>query len=162
MEAYQAIQNRTAQTVAVIKQCLPALNVGGVTAAAHIERSRALGELAQARDEALADADTAGNAENRGFLALQALTLLLPKVAENELDDGIAAESALLDLISPVYSLTPRSSEAALERGKKLLSALNKINDYLAGLTPARAPVSSAGKGSAELAAAMAALPALA
>ncbi len=71
-------------------------------------------------------------------------------------------ESTLLDLLSPAYAVDPRNTELAQKRGKKLVSALNRINDYLAGLTPARAPVSSSGRGVAELEAAMSAQPVLA
>ncbi len=162
MEYYQAVQNRTAQTAAVIRQFVPTLSVGGVTANELLIRSGALDTLAQARDDALADYDAAGNVENQGFVALRALTLSLPKAAQGELEDGIAAESALLDLLSPVYAIEPRSTELALRRGKKLLSALNRIDDYLAGLTPARPPIASAGRGVADLSAAMAAQPGLA
>jgi len=162
MEYYQTIQNRTAQTAAVINQWLPTLSLGGVTAAELLGQSAALAALAQARDDALAAFDAADNAENRAFLALQALTIALPKVAEGELDDAVAAESALLDLLSPVYAIAPRTPESALERGRKLTSALTRINDYFAGLTPARPPVTSGGKGVGEVSAAMAALPAVA
>jgi hypothetical protein len=162
MEYYQTIQNRTAQTAAVINQWLPTLSLGGVTAAELLGQSAALAALAQARDDALAAFDAADNAENRAFLALQALTIALPKVAEGELDDAVAAESALLDLLSPVYAIAPRTPESALERGRKLTSALTRINDYFAGLTPARPPVTSGGKGVGEVSAAMAALPGVA
>ncbi len=102
MEYYQTIQNRTAQTAAVINQWLPTLSLGGVTAAELLGRS------------------AADNAGNRGRLALPALTIALPKVAEGELDDAVAAESALLDLLSPVYAIAPRTTESALEHGRKL------------------------------------------
>jgi hypothetical protein len=101
MEYCQTIQNRTAQTAAVINQWLPTLSLGGVTA-------ELLGRSA------------ADNAGNRGLLALQALTIALPKVAEGEIDDAVAAESALLDLLSPVYAIAPRTTESALEHGRKL------------------------------------------
>jgi hypothetical protein len=161
MEFYQSVQNRAAQTAAVIRQVLPTLSVGGVTVEGLLGQSQALEELAQRRDDALADFDAAGNAENQGFLALRALTLTLPKAAQANLEDGIAAETTLLDLLAPVYAVDPRNTELAQKRGKKLVSALHRINDYLTGLTPARAPVSSAGRGVAELEAAMSAQPAL-
>lgn len=161
MEYYQAIQNRAAQTAAVLKQHFPTMGIGGTTAVQLLERSQALGALAQARDDALAASDAADNAENQGFLNIKALTLALPKVAQAELDDRSDAESALLDLLSPVYAIEPRSTELVLKRGKKLISALTRINDYLVGLTPPRAAITSAGKGVTDLAAAIAAQPAL-
>jgi hypothetical protein len=75
---------------------------------------------------------------------------------------ALFTESTLLDLLSPAYAVDPRNTELAQKHGKKLVSALNRINDYLAGLTPARAPVSSSGRGVAELEAAMSAQPVLA
>jgi len=161
MEYHQTIQNRAAETAAVINQFIPALSIGGVTSAALPTASAEIDTLAQLRDDALAAFDAANNAENHGFLAIQSLTLALPQAAEGDLDDNLPAESALLDLLSPVYSVTPRTTELALERGKKLVSALTRINAYLAGLTPARAPITSGGKGLAQLTAALAAQPGL-
>jgi len=140
---------------------VPALTVGGVTAAALEAQSQALDGLAQNRDDALAEYDTAVNAENLGFLAIRTLTLALPQAAEGELDDSVAAESDLLDLLDPAYAIVPRTTELALARGKKLKSALVKINAYLAARTPARAPITSGGKGVADLSTAMDAQPGL-
>ena len=64
MEFYQSVQNRAAQTATVIRQVLPTLSVGGVTVDGLLGQSQALDELAQRRDDALADFDAAGNAEN--------------------------------------------------------------------------------------------------
>ncbi|MEO5713195.1 MAG: hypothetical protein ABIT37_06875 [Luteolibacter sp.] len=161
MEYHQTIQNRASETAAVINKAIPALTIGGVTSAALLTASAEINILAQLRDDALAAFDAANNAENHGFLAIQSLTLALPQAAEGDLDDGTAAESALLDLLSPVYSVTPRTTELALERGKKLVSALTRINAYLAGLVPARSPITSGGRGLAQLTTALAAQPAL-
>lgn len=161
MEYYQAFQNRAAQTAAVINQAIPALTIGGVTAAELLTKSQALDALAQARDNALADYDVANNAENQGFLTISALSLSLPKSAEGDLDDANEAESDLLDLLDPAYAIKPRTTESALERGKKVVSALTKINAYLAGKTSPLPPVTSGGKGVAQLSAAMAAQPGL-
>ncbi len=161
METYQAFQNRSAQTVAVINQYLPALQLGSTGAAELSAQSQALNALAQLRDDALAAYDTANNAENQGYLAVQRLTLSLPQVAEGELDDGVDAEHDLLHLLSPAYAITPRTTEMALERGKKVVSALTKINAYLTSRIPPRGPVTSGGKGAADLTASMNAQPAL-
>lgn len=161
MEPYQSIQNRAGETAAVIDQYLAGLAIGGVTSAMLIAQADGLGGFAQTRDDALADYDAANNAENRGFLTIQALTLALPKAAEGELDDEIPAESALLDLYLPAYAITPRTTELALQRGKKLVSAITKTNTYLAAQTPARPPITNAGKGIVELTAALEAQPAL-
>jgi hypothetical protein len=161
MEFYQVTQTRAAQTVAVIKQFDPGLTVGGSDIAGLTAQANALEALAQLRDHALADYDAASNAEYQGFLTIQTLDFALPKAAESELDDTIDAESALLDLLSPAYAIKPRSTEFALARGKKLVSALTRINAYLGALNPPRPLVSSGGKGLEQLAAALDAQPAL-
>ena len=146
MEYYQAIQNRANQTVAVINKYLPALKVGGVNAAGLLTQANALDGLAQARDNTLADSDAAINAEHLGFLKLQNLVIGLPQSAEGELDDNVPAESALLDMLSPVYAIVPRTTELAIERGMKLFSTLEKINTYLGSQVPVRADITSGGK----------------
>jgi hypothetical protein len=64
-------------------------------------------------------------------------------------------------LLAPVYSVVPRTTKLALDRGMKLKSALDKINPYLAAQTPARGPVTSGGKGEADLVILLNAQPAL-
>lgn len=161
MEYYQVFQNRAVQTAAVITKFIPTLTVNGVTAAGLLTQSKALDTLAQSRDDALAASDAAVNAESLGQFAIHDLVLSLPHVAEGELDDNVPAESALIDLLAPVYSIVPRTTELALERGMKLKSALDKINPFLAAQTPVRPPVTSGGKGEADLVALMNAQPAL-
>lgn len=162
MEFHQGIQNRTTQTVAVINTFAVGLSVAGVDAAVLAAQGLALDQLAQQRDHALADYDRTNNAERRGLLALQHLVLTLPKVAESELDDHVHEESALIDLLGPVYAIKPRTTEAALSRGRKLASALERIDAYLAGLQPPRAGIVNDAQGLAELNAAMEAQTALA
>ncbi len=161
MEYYQVYQNRAVQTAAVINKYIPALTVGGVNAAALLLQSHALDGLAQLRDDAVAAADGAVNAESLGQGSIHDLVLSLPHSAEGELNDNVPAESALLDLLSPVFAIVPRTTELALERGMKLKSALDKINPYLAAQIPVRGPVTSGGKSEADLVALMAAQPAL-
>ncbi|MEO5715868.1 MAG: hypothetical protein ABIT37_20480 [Luteolibacter sp.] len=161
MEYYQSIQGRTAETVAVVNQHLPGLTIGGVTSAGLLADSQGLGGLAQTRDDALAAYDAANNAENQGFLTIQGLALSLPQADTADLDDEIPAESALIDLFSPVFAIKPRTTALAVERGKKLVSALTKTNAHLTGLTPPRAPITSSGKGLANLTTALDAQPAL-
>ena len=155
MEFYQVTQIRASQTVAVIKQFDPGLVIGGVNIDNLIGQANALEGLAQQRDHVLADHDAAHNAEHQGFLTIQALVLALPKAAEAELDDNLETESALLDLLSPVYAIKPRTTEFALARGKKLVSALTRINAYLTSLDPPRPSITSGGKGVEQLMAAM-------
>ncbi len=162
MEYYQAYQNRAGQTAAVVNQYLPGLTVGAVDAAGLLARSQALAGLAQLRDDALATADTAANAENFGFLAIKKLTVTLPKSIEGELDADVPAEAALLALLAPVYAVTPRTTALALDRAMALKAALEKINPWLAAQTPARSPITSAGTSLADLDALMSAQPALA
>ena len=161
MEYYQAIQNRAAQTAAVIRQYVPTLRVGEITATQLLTQAQELGLLAQQRDDALAAFDTANSAENHSFVALRQLGIALPKAAQGELDDAVEAESALLDLLSPVYSVDPRNSEQAIRRGKKLISALTRIDEYLAAHNPPRSSIRSSGKGIAELSQAIDAQPVL-
>ena len=139
MEYYQVFQNRAVQTAAVITKYIPTLTVNGVTASGLLAQSKALDGLAQSRDDALAASDAAVNAESLGQIAIHDLVLSLPHVAEGELDDNVPAESALIDLLAPVYAIVPRTTELALERGMKLKSALDKINPFLAAQTPVRA-----------------------
>ena len=155
MEHYQVVQNRTNQTIAVIDENIPTLSVAGNTTPDLTMAMNELDSLAQIRDTALADFDQANNAENQGFLNLQRLTLALPQAAEGELDDSVPAESALLDLLSPAYAIKPRTTELALERGKKVFSALTKINLYLGAQTPPRDPITSGGSGIVQLTLAM-------
>ena len=161
MEYYQVYQKRAVQTAAVINKNIPTLKVGGVDAAGLLAQSHALDGLAQLRDDAITTSDGAVNAESLGQTAIHDLVLSLPHVAEGELDDNVPAESALLDLLPPIYAIVPRTTELALERGMKLKSALDKINLYLAAQTPVRGPVTSGGKGVADLVTLMAAQPAL-
>jgi hypothetical protein len=161
MEYYQAIQNRAGQTVAVINENIPTLSVGGVSSAQLLAQSQALTALAQTRDTALDDADAANNTESLGFLTIQALTLALPRTIEGELSEDLPAESALLDLLAPVYGINPSTTELALERGQKLGSALTKINAYLTATVPPRPAITSGGKGLTQLNAALIAQPAL-
>jgi hypothetical protein len=151
MEYYQVYQNRAVQTAAVITKFIPTLMVNGVDAAGLLAQSGALDGLAQKRNDALATADGAVNAESLGQTAIHDLVLSLPHVAEGELDDNVPAEAALVDLLTPVYAIVPRTTELALERGMKLKSALDKINAFLAVQTPVRPPVQSGGKGVADL-----------
>ena len=160
MEYYQAIQNRTGQTVAVINQYLPTLKVGAVDAAGLLALADALNGKAQTRDDALADLDAAVNAENQGFLTIQRLTLALPQAAEGELDDTVPAESALIDLLAPAFAIVPRTTEFALERGHKVVSAVTKINTFLVPAVPPRAAITSGGKGVGDLVTEMNAQPA--
>jgi hypothetical protein len=161
MEFHQAIQNRAGQTVAVTNKYVPTLTVSGVTSAGLLAQSQALDPLAQKRDNAQAAAGAAANAEHLGYAAIRALDFSLPPAAEGELSDTIPAESALLDLLTPVYGVDPRTTELALKRGQKLVAALTSINTYLAGRTPPRGPVTSGGKGVADLSALIDAQPAL-
>jgi hypothetical protein len=155
MEFHQSIQNRTTQTVAVINTFAAGLSVAGVDAAGLAAQGLALDPMAQQRDHALADYDGANNAERRGLLALQHLVLTLPKVVEAELDDHVHEESALIDLLAPAYAIKPRTTEAALSRGHKLASALERINAYLAAMQPPRAGIVNDAQGLVELNAAM-------
>ena len=161
MEYYQAIQNRTGQTVAVIDQYLPTLKAGGVDSADLLAQADALNPLAQTRDNALTDSDSATNAENQGFLTIRGLDLSLPQAAEGELDDTVPAESALIDLLAPAYAVIPRTTEFALERGHKAVSAITRINTFLLAAVPPRDPITAGGKAIADLITAMNAQPAL-
>jgi hypothetical protein len=47
-------------------------------------------------------------------------------------------------LLSPVYSIDPRSTEFAIKRGMKLVGMLTSINEHLAASTmPVRPPLTS-------------------
>ncbi len=161
MEFYQTVAKRSAQTVAVVNQYVPTLKVAGVDAAGLQTQGTALAGLAQLRDDAVATADGAVNAEQLGFSQIHDLVVGLPKDAEGELSDQVPAESALLDLLSPAYAINPRTTDLAIKRGMIVKTALLKINTYLAAQTPPRGPVTTGGKGVTDLSALMDAQPAL-
>ena len=160
MEYYQATQNRAGETVAVINQHVSTLKVGSVGAADLLTQSQALDGLAQARDNALAAFDAAVNAEQQGFVLIRLLTLALPRAAEGDLDAGDETQGDLLHLLDPAFAIVPRTTELALARGKKLVSALTQINAFRAAQVPKLPPITSGGRGVADLATAMAAQPA--
>ena len=160
MEYYQAIQNRAAQTAAVVKQHLPALSVGDVTASQLLALSQQLNALAQQRDDALVAFDTANSELHRALTPLRQLVLALPRVIQGELSDAVEAESALLDLLSPVFAVEARNGELIVRRAMKLASALNAIDAYLAAQTPSRPPIRAGGRGYADLVAMIEAFPA--
>ena len=159
MEYYQAIQNRAAQTAAVVNQHVPGLSVGDVTANQLLTLSQQLNTLAQQRNDALVAYDGANTEMHRSFTTLRQLVLALPKVVQGELSDAVDAESALLDLLSPVFAVDPRNSELVLKRAMKLVSALSAIDAYLAAQTPSRPAIRAGGRGYAELTAMINAFP---
>ncbi len=161
MEYYQQVQKRAQQTAAVINAQIPALTVSAQTSADLLTQATGLDALAQARDTAQTASDNAVNAEAAGYLLLRRLDLGLAQVAGGELDDTIAAEAEQADLLSPVFAIVPDTTETAVKRAKKLQAALEKINPFLAGLTPARGPITTGGRGLPDLIAAIAAQPAL-
>ena len=161
MEFYQSCQNRAIQTIAVINLHAPGMVVGGVNTSALASLCTNLDGLAQARDNKVADEDTARNAENLAYLALRSLTLALPRAAEGELDEEKLEEEKLAGHLDEVFSLTPRTTELAIARGRKLVAALTRINAYLTTRVPARPAITSGGKGLADLQSALDAMPAL-
>lgn len=161
MQNHQAVQNRAGQTAAVIRKFIPTLKVGNIGATELLAQSGALDALAQARDTALTAFDQANNAENQGYLLLRRLGLGLAQAASGELDEEVPAEGALESLLDPAYAIVPRTTELAIQRGQKLVSALAAIDSFLASQTPPRAPITTGGRGRAELVTALTAQPAL-
>ena len=80
MEYYQAIQNRAAQTAAVVKQYVPELSVGEVTADQLLTLSQQLNTLAQQRNDALVAYDAANTEMQRSFTLLRQLVLALRRI----------------------------------------------------------------------------------
>lgn len=161
MELYQFCQNRANQTIAVINQHIPGLTVGGLTAATLSSLCANLDGLAQTRETKVADEDAARNAENLAFRALRTLVLSLPAAADAELDDDNAEEDKLASLLDEVYSVTPRTTESAVARGRKLVAALTKINAWLASRVPPRPAITAGGKSLTDLNTALTNMPAL-
>jgi hypothetical protein len=161
MEFYQQCQNRTEQTVAVINLHIPGLTLGGVTTAGLLSLCNNLDGLALTRDQKVSDLDTAANAENLAYLELKRMTVALPAAAEAALDESNAIEADLISLLDEAYGITPRTVEAAIQRAKKLVTPLTKINAYLAGLIPPRGAVTSGGKGLVDLTSAFTNMPSL-
>lgn len=161
MDYFQAIQNRAAQTAAVVNQYAPELSVGNVTASQLLTLSQELNTLAQQRNDALLAYDAANTEMQHSFTTLRQLVLALPKVIQGELSDAVDAESAMLDMLTPVFAVDPRNSELALKRAMKLISALGAIDAYLAAQTPSRPAIRAGGRGYAELTAMINAFPAV-
>lgn len=159
MEYFQHIQNRTGETVAVIDLHASGMQVGALKSTDLLTRANALTDLAQTRDDSLADYDEAVNAEHLGYFGIRTLTYSLPRLAEGDLDDDDETEAGLLDLLDPAYAVVPRTTEAAIKRGQKIVSAITRIDTHM--VAKAMTPIKSAGKGVGDLAAALAAQPAL-
>jgi hypothetical protein len=161
MEYYQHIQDRAGQTVAVINKYIATLTVGTTTPSDLETDSQALDGLAQTRDNQIALSDEAVNVEQMGFRLIRKMDLAFPAVAEGELDEDVEAEAALLDLFDSAYGIQPRTTEAAIERGHKVVAAVTKANTYLAAQLPVRGPIASGGREVADLTAALGAQPTL-
>lgn len=161
MELYQTIQNRAMQTIAVIGVHMPGLIVGGIHVSTYQSATNNIDATAQTRDTALVVFDAAVNAENLGFLGLRRLTLSLPQAAAAELDDENDKDRKQLNLLDDAYSITPRTTESALKRARKVIAAITPINIYLAAQVPVRGPVTAGGKTIAHLESAKTQQPAL-
>ena len=159
MEYYQIVQSRAYQTVAVLNNFTAGIKVGGITADGLQSQAEALTPLAQTRDDAINTEGASANAEHLGQTQLHTLVVQLPKVAEGELNDAVPEETALIDSLAPVYAIQPSTTALVLERGMRLKSALGPINTYLAAQVPVRGPITSGGKGLADLAALITAQP---
>ena len=159
MEYYQIVQSRAYQTVAVLNNFTAGIKVGGITADGLQSQADALTPLAQTRDDAINTEGASANAENLGQMQLHDLVVQLPKVAEGELNDAVPAEAAFVDSLAPVFAIAPRTTALVLERGMRLKSALGPINTYLAAQVPVRGPITSGGKGLADLTALITAQP---
>ena len=72
-------------------------------------------------------------------------------MAEGELADEVPAEKQLQDLLGDVYAIRPRTTESILARARKLVSALTKINTFLAAQVPVRGPITAGSKGVADV-----------
>ena len=161
MEFYQQCQSRGEQTIAVINLHLPGLTISNIGTGSLQSLCLNLEGLALTRDSKVTDMDEAANAENLAFIALKRLTITLPAAAEAELDETVDVEKGLADLLDEAYGITPRTVESAISRAKKLVTPLTKINTYLASQLPVRGPITSGGKGLADLTAAYLGLPSL-
>jgi hypothetical protein len=151
MEYHQLVQNRSFQTVAVLKRHFPEMRVAEIGASELQRRAEALNAKAQVRNDAIVEQESALAAEHAASEFLRKMAINLPKAMEGELDRAIPAEAGLLALLAPVYANYPRTTELAQQRAQKLKSALDSVNAYLAAEKPPRGPIASAGKGIADL-----------
>jgi len=142
-----------------MKQNVPAMTIGTLKPDDLLALADALTGQAQSRDDALADYDAAVNAEHLGFFGIRTLTLQLPHLAEGDLSEENDTQAGLLDLISPVYGILRRTTELAIQRGQKVVSAITRVDAYLTAQS--LPPVTSGGKGVGDLSTALAAQPAL-
>ena len=155
MEAYQVVQSRGRETIAVINEQIPGLSMGGITAGSFGSAVENLTATAGVRDLALVNFDSAVNAENLGFLNIRTMDLALAQSAKADLDEEVPAEAALLDLLGPVFAIAPSNTKLAMKRASKLIPALVKINAYNASRSPVRPAVTAGGKALSHLQAAV-------
>ena len=157
MEFYQLVQNRTNETIPVITTYDPTLTIEKKGVAELAADAKALDGLADVRDQEIFDFDQAVRAEFAGYLGIRLLGVKVPALIEAFLGDG----DPLLESLSDVYAVTPRTTESALERGRALRPVWVKANAQRGALVPPEPPITRNGAGIAQLDALMGAQPAL-
>jgi len=63
---------------------------------------------------------TGASPERGKHAPLRRLGLGLAQAASRDLDEEVAEEGALEDLLDPAYAVVPRTTELAVQRGQKL------------------------------------------
>ena len=76
MEAYQVLQGRGRETIAVINEQIPSLSMGGINAGSFASPVENLTTTAGARDVALADFDAVVNSSGSRTSAVRTLVVL--------------------------------------------------------------------------------------
>jgi hypothetical protein len=149
MQYHQGIQERTRQTVAVIREFCPALQVSLISAEGLAERAEALDGLAQARDAGEAAAQMAEKAEAGAYAQMRDFTLRVSRLIEGHFPDA----HPLRESLQAVYAIVPESRAAILRRADVLLPIWRQADEALAERHPAEGPVMCDGKGAADAAA---------
>ena len=128
---------RGQETVAVWREYLPLMTVGGTGVDGFAAELGSLGELAQVRDDRSADVEMEKHRERAGYQAIRSLNLAVPKLIEGELAD----EHPLRELLGAIYALVPQTNALNLKRARKLIPLWKKANAAVAALNPGDAIV---------------------
>ena len=133
-EFWQKSKQRGHETLAVWRQHLPLMAVGGTTPEMHAADIARLEPLAQAVAMARTEAQTVKQRELAAFARIRWLNLNVPPLIAGQFADGHPVPAALAAL----YQVVPRSDELNLHRARLLIPIWKNANAALAGGQPAQ------------------------
>jgi hypothetical protein len=156
-DSWQTILQRQQQTNAVWTQHSPTFTVGGLTPAAHAADGALLEPRAQAVVTAEDAVDTARNARDAAVALITDLAIRAPR----KMDGELAVRDPFHADLKHIRVVEITGLETAVTRGQRTLSLWEKLNARNAAAVPVLPPLLVGGKTVADLAAALAGLPAL-